>query len=132
MNNTFKSIGAILAGMMVIVILSIATDTLLETLGIFPSRDIPYPSWMLGLALLYRTAYAVFGGFITAAAAPSKPMRHAIILGIIGIVLSTAGAVANLGKSDNWYPVALVLTALPGTWLGSRIQGPKQNLSKNI
>jgi hypothetical protein len=44
----------------------------------------------------------------------------ALTLGVIGLVLSSAGAIAaipmNLGPS--WYPIALVLTALPCAWLG--------------
>ncbi len=47
-------------------------------------------------------------------------MSHALILGLIGTALSAAGAIAasgmNLGPS--WYPIALVISALPCAWLG--------------
>jgi len=121
--NTFKSIGAVLAGVITIVALSVGTDFVLETLGIFPSPDqglfIP---WMLMLALIYRSIYAVTGGYVTATLSPTRPMRHAIILGIIGIVASTFGAVVAWDLSAHWYPIALIITALPCTWLGGRLK----------
>lgn len=73
------------------------------------------------LALAYRTAYAIIGSYIMARFAPYAPMRHAIIGGAIGFVLSSIGAIAaisigNLGPL--WFPIALVLTALPCAWAG--------------
>jgi len=121
--NTFKSIGAVLAGVITIVALSVGTDSVLETLGIFPPPDqglfIP---WMLSFALLYRSIYAVAGGYLTAMLAPNRPIRHAIILGIIGIVASTFGAVVAWELSSHWYPIALIITALPCTWLGGKLK----------
>lgn len=120
--DTLKSIGAVFAGMLTIVVLSTATDAVLEKLGIFPSPEkglfIP---WMLALALVYRSVYAVAGGFITAMLAPNRPMQHAIILGSIGVVISIIGVFIAWDMSPHWYPIALVLTALPCTWLGGRL-----------
>jgi hypothetical protein len=48
-------------------------------------------------------------------------MRHAVILGAIGLVPSTLGAIAAITMADlgpAWYPIALVLTALPRAWPG--------------
>jgi len=121
--NTFKSIGAVLAGVITIVALSVGTDFVLEKFGIFPAPDqglfIP---WMLMLALVYRSIYAVAGGYVTAMLAPSRPMRLAVILGLIGIVASTVGAVVAWDLSAQWYPIALIITALPCTWLGGRLK----------
>ena len=121
--TTFKSIGAILAGFITVVILSIVTDFILETLGVFPPpvKGL-FTTWMLILALLYRSAYTVLGGYITAKLAPDRPMRHAIILGLIGIIAATLGAVAGWNLSQHWYPIALIITALPCTWLGGKLK----------
>jgi hypothetical protein len=47
-------------------------------------------------------------------------MGHALTLGIIGLVVAGAGAIAtipmNLGPV--WYPIALALTSVPTAWLG--------------
>lgn len=130
--NILKSIGAVLAGFITVVVLSIATDLLLETIGVFPPATEPaaYVTWMLALALVYRTVYTVAGGYVTARLAPNKPMKHAIILGLIGIVAGTAGLIATWGlTTEYWYPIALVVLALPSTWLGGKIYkmwAPKQ------
>lgn len=119
--DTLKSIGAVFAGMLTIVVLSTATDLVLEKLGIFPPPEKGlFITWMLALALVYRSVYAIAGGFITAMLAPNRPMQHAIILGGIGVVMSIIGVFVAWDMSPHWYPIALVLTALPCTWLGGR------------
>jgi hypothetical protein len=62
----------------------------------------------------------VLGSYITARLAPHAPMKHALILGGIGFVLSLAGAIGASGMNlgPMWYPIALVITTLPCTWLG--------------
>lgn len=121
--NTFKSIGAALAGIIVIVILSVVTDYILESTGIFPPPDQGlFVTWMLMLALVYRSIYGVIGGYVTAAIAPARPMKLVIILGIIGTVASIFGAIAGWDLSAHWYPIALVITALPTTWWGGKLK----------
>jgi len=121
--NTVKSIGAVLVGFITVFVLSVATDFILEKLGIFPPANEPeaFTAWMLTLALIYRSIYSVAGFYLTAKLAPSAPMRHAIILGIIGTVFAALGAIANWDKSANWYPILLVLVTLPCAWLGGRL-----------
>jgi hypothetical protein len=72
------------------------------------------------LALSYRIVITIFGGYVAARLAPGNPMRHALILGIVGTVAAILGAVVaipmNLGPS--WYPILLAVTGLPCTLLG--------------
>jgi len=121
--NTLKSIGAVLAGFITVVILSVVTDYVLETLGIFPPPGQGlFITWMLILAFTYRFIYTVIGGYVTALLAPANPMRHVIILGIIGTVAGTVGVFVGWDLSDHWYPIALAVTALPFTWLGGKLK----------
>ncbi len=123
--NTLKSIWAVFAGFLTVVLLSVGTDYGLETLGLFPPQSEPaaYTAGMLMVALIYRCVYTVAGGYVTAKLAPNQPMRHAIILGIVGIVAGTIGAVMSWGLTPHhWYPIALVVTALPCTWLGGKMK----------
>jgi hypothetical protein len=123
--TTLKSIGAILAGFVTVFLLSVVTDLILEKLGIFPPRTEPqsYTSLMLLFALVYRCIFTVGGGYVTAKLAPDRPMRHAVILGSIGIVAATIGVVVAWDLSpEHWYPIALVVTALPCTWVGGRLE----------
>jgi len=119
--SIFKSIGAILAGMIAGAILSIATDFILERTGIFPA---PKPGlflwWMLLIALIYRSIFTIVSGFITALLAPKNPVKHSVILGIIGVVVTLLGSIANWDKSAAWYPILLIIVTLPSTWLGGK------------
>ena len=116
-----QSIGAVLLGFFAVVVLSLATDQLLHVLEVYPPWGQPvYDSGLLLLALFYRTVYTILGSYLTAKLAPHSPMRHAWALGIIGLVAGTAGAIATIPMhlGPAWYPIALVITALPCAWLG--------------
>jgi len=117
--NIFKSIGAVLAGFLVIVILSVVTDTILEQNGVLP-QDSLFDTGLLLLALLYRSIYSVIGAYVTARLAPQRPMRHAIALGVLGIFVSGLGAYAGQDLGPAWYGLALVVVSLPLAWLGGK------------
>ncbi len=84
------------------------------------------PDSMLLVAAIYRTAYAVVGCYLTARLAPSQPMLHAMIGGVIGFVLSIVGVVVSWNQiptmGPRWYPISLVVTALPAAWLGGKLR----------
>jgi hypothetical protein len=115
-----RSILAVLAGMVTVVVLSEGTDFLLGKLGVL-SFDVPDPTVPFVFATLYRSIAAVVGGYVTARLAPGAPMAHAIILGAIGTALALAGVLTHLSAPNLWYPIALVVTALPCSWLGGKI-----------
>jgi hypothetical protein len=52
-------------------------------------------------------------------------MAHAMLLGWVGLALSALGVVVtwNLGPGygPRWYPISLVVTALPCAWLGGKL-----------
>ena len=120
-----RSVVAILAGFLAVVVLSLATDQLLHVLQVYPPWGEPMDATGLNmLALSYRIVYTLLGGFITARLAPRAPMRHVTILGLIGLAAGTAGAIVAITQADlgpNWYPIALAVTAYPCTWLGGRL-----------
>jgi len=119
-----RSIGAVLAGMLAVVILSLGTDLALHAAGIFPALGDRMSDNLFVLATVYRTIFAVLGGYITARLAPNRPMQHALLNGLIGVALSTLGAVVtwNRALGPHWYPLALVVTALPTAWLGGKLR----------
>jgi hypothetical protein len=117
----WRSIAAVFAGFIFVVVLSVATDQLLHVLEVYPPWG--EPMWEPGLNLLafsYRTVYNVVSGYLTASLAPHARMRHVVVLGIIGFVAGTAGAIGtmDLGLGPRWYPIALAITAFPTVWLG--------------
>jgi len=124
--NTLKSIGAVLAGFVAVFVLSLGTDVVLHAIGVFPPWDQRMSDALFLLATVYRTIYCIAGSYIAARLAPDRPMGHALALGILGLVVSTAGAVLTWNKGPafgpHWYPVALIVTAIPCAWLGGRLR----------
>ena len=123
--NILKSIGAVLAGLVFIFITHSGTDFILESLGIFtPPTQRFDTTWMVVTALIYRAAFSVAGCYLTAWLAPSKPMLHALILGGIGLVLSTVAAIVTIPMDlgPAWYPIALAVISLPCGRLGGKLR----------
>ncbi len=118
--RVLRGIGAVLAGFVAVVILSIATDMALRAAGVFPPLSEPrlYTTPLLLLATAYRSVYTIAGGYLAARLAPDHPMGHAVALGVVGLVAGTAGAVTMWAVGPHWYPLALVALALPCTWAG--------------
>ncbi len=119
-----RSVGALLAGFVVVVVLSLGTDLALQKAGIFPPLGQIMSNPLFLLATAYRTVYSVVGSYLTARLAPNRPMGHALVGGAIGLVLSTVGALATWNKDlgPHWYPLALVVTALPCAWVGGKFR----------
>ncbi len=119
-----RSVGAILAAFVVVFVLSLGTDQILHVLNVYPPWG--QPMWdhrLNALALSYRLIYGTLGGYVTARLAPYSPMRHALIGGAIGFVLSTLGAIGamSMDLGPAWYPISLALSAIPTSWLGARL-----------
>jgi hypothetical protein len=121
-----RSIGALLAGFLAVVILSLGTDIVLRSVGVFPRLGEPMADAFFVLATAYRTVYGVVGSYITARLAPDRPMEHALVGGLVGLVLSTVGAVVTWNRGPafgpHWYPLTLVVTAMPCAWAGGRLR----------
>jgi hypothetical protein len=117
-----RSVAAVAAGFVLTAVLSLATDVVMHALGVFPSWGQPMTDRLFVWASIYRVVYTVLGGYVTAALAPDRPLSHVLILGIIGLVAAAAGAAAtwNAGPAlgPKWYPLLLVVTALPCVWAG--------------
>jgi uncharacterized BrkB/YihY/UPF0761 family membrane protein len=119
-----RSVGAVLAGLLVIVIASTAVDVVLHATGVFPPWGQPMSDALFALATAYRIVISIFGCWLAARLAPNRPMQHALILGVIGVVISAIGAAMTIGKGPEfgpmWYPLVLVAVAMPCAWLGGR------------
>ena len=128
--RVWRSTGAILAGIVVVIVLSLGTDQLFHTLQVYPPWGEPMAGALFVLATTYRVVYTVLGGYITARLAPHAPLRHALILGVIGLVPGIAGVMVNIAKPELgplWYSVGIVLTGLPCAWLGGVLYGNRQS-----
>lgn len=122
-----RRIGAVFAGVLAVIILSIATDMALHATGVFPPFGQPMVDALFLLALAYRIVYGVAGSYIAARLAPDRPMQHALALGVVGLAFSIAGAVATWGRGPEFgpagYSLAVIAIVMPCAWAGGRLGG---------
>ena len=118
-----KSLWAIFAGILVVIVVTTLVDVALHLAQVYPPMDQPITDALAVLATSYRIVIGIAGGWVTARLAPNRPMKHALALGLVGAVLGLVGVVAtwNLGLGPRWYPIALVVLAIPQSWAGARI-----------
>jgi hypothetical protein len=119
----WRSLWAVVAGVLFIVVVTTVVDLILHAMGFFPAVNMPISDVQAAVATAYRIVISVAGGWLTARLAPNQPMQHALILGLVGTLLGVIGAAAtwNLGLGPHWYPVALAVLALPQCWIGGKI-----------
>ncbi len=131
----WRSAGALLAGFVAVIVLSLGTDEVLHTTNVFPPWGQPMGDALFLLATVYRTVYGVVGSYITARLAPDRPMQHALAGGVVGLGLATVGAVATWNHvpslGPHWYPLALIATAMPCAWVGGKVRGLQLRASGN-
>ena len=120
-SHAWRSTGAVVAGFVAIIVLSLGTDQVLHLLQVYPPWGQRMAGGLFVLATAYRIVYTVLGGYLTAQLAPQAPVRHALILGLVGLVPGAAGVMFGIAKPELgplWYPIALVVTGVPCAWLG--------------
>lgn len=127
-----KSIGAVVAGFLTVAILSTITDSILEGAGIFPGAQYQMengsPVWLLLTALGYRSIYAIAGGYVTGKLAPqneqsssTSKLKLVKILAVLGTIGGVIGVFAGWKFGNQWYPIALAVTAYPLVYFGGKL-----------
>lgn len=124
-----RSIGAVVAGFLVTGVLSVATDAVMHATGVFPPVGVRMSDAMFVFPAVYRAAFTVAGGWVTARLAPRSPMRHAGVLAILGTLGGLGGVAAwSSGGGEAlgplWYVLTIPASAFPcilgGAWLRAR------------
>jgi hypothetical protein len=118
-----RAFGAVVAGFLFIVVVTTLVDLLLHALGVFPGAGQPLDDRLALLATSYRIVISVAGAWLTARLAPANPMTHALVLGAIGTFLGLVGVVVtwNMNLGPRWYPIALMVLAIPQCWAGGKL-----------
>ena len=85
--------------------------------GIFPPVGQAMSDGLFAWATVYRIIFSIIGCYVTARLAPNRPLSHALWLGYLGVVVSAVATVVTWNKGPafgpHWYPIALVLVAIP-------------------
>jgi hypothetical protein len=115
--RTGQSIGAVLAGIAVGVVLSLGTDSALRASGIFSplGQQPPMSDSLFLLATAYRIVYGIAGSYIIVRLAPDRPTQHALAGGAIGLVVKHRRRCRDVEPraplGPHWYSLALAVTA---------------------
>lgn len=122
-STIWKSIGAVLAGLIFIGVTHTTIDAILESIGVLPKGHLNVSAQRILFVIFYRAVFSLAGCYLTAKLAPKDPMKHSLILGGIGTVLSAVGAIAtaNMNIGPAWYAWSLAIIALPIAWLAGKI-----------
>jgi hypothetical protein len=118
-----RSILAVLAGVVVVIVVTTLIDIALHVAGVYPPMNYPLNDSLAVLATSYRIIISIAGAWLTARFAPDRPMKHAMALGYVGTVLGVVGVAAtwDKGLGPRWYPIALAVLAIPQCWAGGRL-----------
>jgi hypothetical protein len=118
-----KSVWAVAAGVIFIVVVTTLVDIVMHATGIYPPWEQPIDDTLALLATSYRIVISIAGAWLTARLAPADPMKHAMILGYVGTLMGLVGVVAtwNMGMGPRWYPIALAVLAIPQCWAGGKL-----------
>jgi hypothetical protein len=117
-----RSILSVLAGFVTLFVVTTAVDIALHAAHFFPPLGEYTTSGPLAVASAYRFVISTAGCYVAARLAPERPMRHAAVLGGIGVLLSIAGALSFRGMGPAWYPLSLVVMSPLCAWLGGRLR----------
>lgn len=115
-----RSVGAIVVGFVVIGVLASATDAATRAampMYVGPGGRVDHVGFLL-FTQAYVLAFAVLGCWLTARLAPSRPMRHALILGALGLAFNVAGTAVLWHTAPAWYHVVALALVMPAAWLG--------------
>lgn len=127
--NTFRSVGAIIAGIIVLTVVSFAIEAAADPLlmHLFP-RALPdanalkqsVPAHMVMFAYTFLSVMA--GGFVTAWIARQHPVRDAVIMGAIEVLLTALAMRAFPHQAPLYSWIAGMIFCIPAAWLGGALR----------
>lgn len=116
----FKSIRAVVVGFILVGVLAVAADFIVHAAAphAYDAKGRTESLAVLVLALLYTPAFGVVGGYVTARLAPGNPQRHALVLGVLGLLFSVPVVMAHWDDAPAWFHIVSLLTVVPAACLG--------------
>lgn len=118
-----RSVLAIVVGFVFIALLSFGADALLRSAlpGAFNAAGRTDSVNVLLLTLAYVAVFAVAGCYLTARLAPSRPMWHALVLGLLGLIFTIVGTIAMWDAAPPWYNIVSLVLVMPYAWIGGKL-----------
>ena len=115
-----RSIGAILFGFVLIAALSFGGDAVMRSLvpDAFAAGFLDASVGLLLAVQAYVALFAIIGCYVTARLAPHRPMRHALILGFLGLLFNLVGTYLMWDTAPVWYHALALALVMPLAWIG--------------
>ena len=119
-----RSMVAIVVGFLLIGALAMGTDVLVRNAvpTAFDDAGRTDSVALLLFTIVYVGVYAVAGCYLAARLAPDRPMRHAMILGALGLAFNVVGTIEAWDTAPVWYHAVALALVLPFAWLGGWIR----------
>lgn len=119
-----RSIWAVVAGFLFILVLSVGTDAIMHAMWpkLFNASGGTQNVVILCLTTVYVGVFATVGSYLTARLAPSHPMKHALILGGLGLVFTLMATMKMWNLAPAWYNILNLVLVMPYAWLGGRLR----------
>lgn len=119
-----RSVVAVFSGFLLIAALSFGTDLAIKAAmpALFDANGRTDSVAVLLLTIGYVGLYATFGCYLAARLAPRSPMRHALVLGGLGLLFNAAGTYAMWDTAPAWYHVVSLALVMLWAWLGGRMR----------
>jgi hypothetical protein len=119
-----RSLLAIATGFILIAALSIGTDVALMAAmpSLYEADGSTTSLPVLLLTIAYVGLYATGGCYLSARLAPAHPMRHALILGVLGLIFNIAGSVSRWNMAPAWYHLTSIALVMCYAVIGGRLR----------
>lgn len=119
-----RSVIAIVVGFIIIAVLAIGADFALRSAmpDVFSPTGRVENTGVLLLMLGYVFVFAVAGCYLTARLAPQNPLKHALVLGVFGLVFNILGTIAMWETAPAWFHIVALILVMPAAWLGGRLR----------
>ena len=118
-----RSITAVVVGFVFIGVLSFGADAAIKNMmpdAFGPTGRVESTPVLL-LTIGYVLVFAVAGCYLTARLAPRNPMKHALVLGVLGLIFNVVGTVVMWEAAPAWYHIISLLLVMPAAWVGGQL-----------
>ena len=119
-----QSVWAVLAGFILIGLLSFASDALMRAIAptMFDAQGGTNSMPILLVTMVYSAVYGLVGCYLTARLAPSNPMKHSLVLGVIGLMVTGAINFGLWGHVPAWWSIINVAVVMPLAWFAGHLR----------
>lgn len=119
--SIWRSVGAVLAGYVVIGVLVVLTDQA-WSMSVRGFSSLPQPpAYYFAISLLTDFLYSAVGGWVSVRVAQRRQLQHAVGLIVFGELIGIATQFFLWSTVPHWYGLSLLILYPAGVWLGAKL-----------